>query len=402
MKESLTSATPSHHRNLWSLFAAQSLAGAAAPIIFTLAGLVGQMLTPTPSLATLPVSLYTLGLAFSTVPAALLMRRFGRRWTYLLASLICIAAGVFASVAILQKSFALFCVSTFMAGFHGACVQSFRFAAADMVPAGAQARAISRIMIGGLIAAVIGPQVVICTRDAWPTALYVGGFIGMAGVVLFSMPFLFLLKPAPSQTTTVDGRARPLWQIARQPVFFIAALSGLLSFGLMSFIMTAAPLAMVGHGHSVGDAALGIQWHVLAMFAPSFITGQLIQRVGKIAVTACGLLLIGGAGVVALMGPTLLPHWAALVLLGVGWNFGFIGATAMVTDSCLPPERAKVQALNDFMVFGTVAVASFSSGQLLHLSGWETINMLMFPLIALALLMLGFLAVKQGSGPLAG
>ena len=377
---------------IWMLVVAQSLGGAAAPIIFSLAGLIGQQLAPNPAYATLPVSLYTLGLALSTIAVAMLMRRFGRRFTYILAGSICMTAAIVAIVALLQKNFLLFCGGTFIAGFHGASVQNYRFAAADLVPTALKPQAISRIMVGGLAAAIIGPQVVIWTRDAWPGLLFAGSFVGMACVVLVSLPFLSLLHPAPAQQMTVEGSARSLLQIARSPQFFIAALAGLMSYGLMSFIMTAAPLAMVAHGHTVGEAALGIQWHVLAMFAPSFITGRLILRFGKIRITALGLMLIAAAGLLALRGSGLVHYWGALILLGAGWNFGFIGATALVTDACLPAERAKVQALNDFLVFGTVAAASFSSGQLLNASGWHTINLLLFPPVLLALVMLTVLS----------
>ena len=282
-----------------------------------------------------------------------------------------------------------------MAGFYGACVQSYRFAATDAVEPSKRAKAISRIMVGGLVAAVIGPQVVIWTRDAWPTAPFAGSFLGQAGLALLALPLLWMLRAAPPQSAVVEGTARPLGTIARSPGFVVAVTAGIVSYGLMAFIMTAAPMAMVGCGHTVGEAALGIQWHVLAMFAPSFFTGHLIARFGKIAITALGLVLIAASGLLALAGLELLHFWGSLILLGVGWNFGFIGATAMVTDTYTPAERAKVQALNDFLVFGTVAVASFGSGRLLNTSGWETINTLMLPLIAVVLVMLGWLTLHR-------
>ena len=179
--------------------------------------------------------------------------------------------------------------------------------------------------------------------------------------------------------------ARPLREIARTPQFIVAASAGVVSYGLMAFLMTATPMAMVGCGHSVGEAALGIQWHVLAMFGPSFFTGKLIQRFGKRRITALGLAMIGASGLLALMGLSLGHFWGALVLLGVGWNFGFIGATALLAESHRPCERAKVQACNDFLMFGAVALASFGSGQLLHSAGWSGINWGMLPLVVLVL-----------------
>ena len=382
--------TADAQRNVWLLVAAQSLGGAAPPIIISLGGIVGQMLASDPMLATLPVSLYQLGLALSTIPAAMLMRRLGRRVAYVLGALLGSISGLIATFGVVQDDFATFCVGTAMAGFYGACVQSYRFAATDAVEPSKRAKAISRIMVGGLIAAVIGPQAVIWTRDAWPTAPFAGSFLGQAGLALLALPLLWMLRAAPPQSAVVEGTARPLGTIARSPGFVVAVTAGIVSYGLMAFIMTAAPMAMVGCGHTVGEAALGIQWHVLAMFAPSFFTGHLIARFGKIAITALGLVLIAASGLLALAGLELLHFWGSLILLGVGWNFGFIGATAMVTDTYTPAERAKVQALNDFLVFGTVAVASFGSGRLLNTSGWETINTLMLPLIAVVLVMLGW------------
>lgn len=382
--------TADAQRNVWLLVAAQSLGGAAPPIIISLGGIVGQMLASDPMLATLPVSLYQLGLALSTIPAAMLMRRLGRRVAYVLGALLGSISGLIATFGVVQGDFATFCVGTAMAGFYGACVQSYRFAATDAVEPSKRAKAISRIMVGGLIAAVIGPQAVIWTRDAWPTAPFADSFLGQAGLALLALPLLWMLRAPPPQSAVVEGTARPLGTIARSPGFVVAVTAGIVSYGLMAFIMTAAPMAMVGCGHTVGEAALGIQWHVLAMFAPSFFTGHLIARFGKIAITALGLVLIAASGLLALAGLELLHFWGSLILLGVGWNFGFIGATAMVTDTYTPAERAKVQALNDFLVFGTVAVASFGSGRLLNTSGWETINTLMLPLIAVVLVMLGW------------
>lgn len=382
-------------RNIWLLVAAQSLGGAAPPIIISLGGIVGQTLASTPTLATLPVSLYQLGLALSTIPAAILMRRLGRRSAYVLGAMLGCIAGLIATFGVLQGNFVTFCLGTAMAGFYGACVQSYRFAATDVVEPHQRSQAISRIMVGGLVAAIIGPQVVIWTRDAWPMAPFAGSFLGQACLALLALPILWMLRTPPPASATVTGAVRPLGTIARSPAFVVSVTAGVVSYGLMAFIMTAAPMAMVGCGHTVGEAALGIQWHVLAMFAPSFFTGHLIARFGKISITVLGLLLIAGSGLLALAGLELLHFWGSLILLGVGWNFGFIGATAMVTDTYTPAERTKVQALNDLLVFGTVAIASFGSGRLLNTAGWETINTLMLPLIALVLAMLGWLALHK-------
>ena len=383
-------------RNLGLLVAAQSLGGASPPIIISLGGLVGQMLSSTPTASTLPVSLYQLGLALSTLPAAWLMHRAGRRTAYALGAAMGMLSGLVAAWGIAQSDFVLFCLGTALAGFYGACVQSYRFAATDAVGEPSRhASAISRVMVGGLVAAVIGPQVVIWTRDALPATPFAGSFYSQAALALLALPLLLALRLPPAPPRAVAGDARPLAEIARTPQFAVAAIAGVVSYGLMSFLMTAAPMAMVGCGHSVGEAALGIQWHVLAMFGPSFFTGRLIARYGKRAVTGLGLALIAASGLMALMGLALTHFWGALVLLGLGWNFGFIGATAMLTECYRPSERAKVQALNDFLVFGTVAVASFGSGQLLHTVGWEGINAGMLPLVGAVLALLLWQARRQ-------
>lgn len=391
-----TSASTLERRNLGLLVAVQSLGGASPPIIISLGGLVGQMLSSTPTASTLPVSLYQLGLALSTLPAAWLMHRAGRRTAYLLGAVMGVLSGLVAAWGISRSDFALFCLGTALAGFYGACVQSYRFAAIDAVGEPTrQAGAISRVMVGGLIAAVIGPQVVIWTRDSLPMTPFAGSFYSQAALALLALPLLLLLRLPPAPPKAVAQGARPLAEIARTPQFIVAATAGVVSYGLMAFLMTAAPMAMVGCGHSVGEAALGIQWHVLAMFGSSFFTGRLIARFGKRTITGLGLVLIAASGALALMGLALTHFWGALVLLGLGWNFGFIGATALLAEAYRPSERAKVQALNDFLVFGTVAVASFGSGQLLHGVGWSGINLGMLPMVAVVLALLGWQGLRQ-------
>ncbi len=383
-------------RNVAVLVGAQALGGASAPIIISLGGLVGQMLASSPSLATLPVSLYNTGLALSTLPAAWLMRRLGRRQAYLLGAVMALISGLVAAGAIVAGNFVLFCVATAMSGFYGACVQSYRFAATDSAPVAWRPVAVSRVLVGGLAAAVIGPQVVIWTRDLWVAAPFAGSFVGQAALALLALPVLLLLRaPPPAPEPAGGGKGRPLREIMAQPRFIVAVAAGVVSYGLMAFIMTAAPIAMVGCGFTVGEAALGIQWHVLAMFAPSLVTGNLIKRYGKFVITAAGLILMAASGALALAGLELLHFWGSLILLGVGWNFSFIGATSMVTDCHRPEERTRVQSVNDFLVFGTVAVASFSSGHLLNTAGWEVINSIMFPLVAVVLVMLAWLAWRQ-------
>lgn len=383
-------------RNIFVLTAAQALGAASPPIIISLGGLVGQQLSSDPALVTLPVSLFSLGQALGTLPAAFIMRAFGRRNGYLLGACFGISSGLVAALGIFTSSFLIFCLGTFIAGFYASYVQSYRFAATDAATGTLKARAISWVMVGGLIAAIIGPQLVIWTRDALSETPYVGSFISQAALALLAIPVLMLFRsPKTAKAALAGNMGRPLTQILRNPRYILAVAAGVVSYGLMTFVMTAAPIAMVGHGHSVDHAALGIQWHVLAMFAPSFFTGLLITRFGKERVTAIGLFIIALSAIVALSGVDLGHFWFSLVLLGVGWNFGFIGATAMVADCHTPEERGKAQGANDFLVFGTVACASFFAGSLLHSSGWQTINWLIFPAVAFILVPLVWQSARK-------
>ena len=374
-------------RNIWVLTAAQSLGGASSPIIISLGGLVGQQLALDPANATLPVSMLNLGLALGTLPAAALMERLGRRTAYVFGATVGATAGVVATLGIVEASFVVFCIGTLLAGLYSAYVQSYRFAATDGMVGAARDTAISRVMVGGLVAAVIGPQLVIWTRDALPGHPFAGSFLSQAALATLAIPILLALRRPKAFTAGTAGSAtgRSLSKILRSPRYMLAVATGVVSYGLMTFVMTAAPMAMVGHGHSVDSAALGIQWHVLSMFGPSFVTGRLMARFGKERVAAVGLLLIGASALVALSGLDIAHFWGALILLGIGWNFGFIGATAMVAECHSPSERGKAQGANDFVVFGTVACASFFAGSLLHSSGWGTINRLVLPAVALTL-----------------
>lgn len=387
-------------RNIAVLVAAQSLGAASGPIVISLGGLVGMQLSPVREFATLPVSVYNLGLALGTLPAAWIMRRYGRRSGYLLGACIAVLSGLVAAGAISASDFLMFCVGTFLAGLYAAYVQSYRFAAADGRTGADRAKAISWVMVGGLFAAVIGPQLVIATREALPGLPYAGSFLSQAALGLMALPFLAMLRmprAAPATGGIADG-GRTVWQLLATPRFAVAVAAGVVSYGLMSFVMTAAPMAMVGSGHSIDSATWGIQWHVLAMFAPSLVTGRLIGRFGKERVTAIGLAILAGSGGVALSGLGLAHFYLSLILLGLGWNLGFIGATAMVADAHTEAERGRAQGLNDFAVFGTVAVMSFSSGALMQASGWTLVNFIIFPTVALVLAPLVWVAGK-GSRP---
>jgi MFS family permease len=373
------------NKNVVVLTMAQTLGASSGPIVISLGGLVGMQLSSNPALVTLPVSVYSLGLALGTLPAAAIMRRRGRRAGYLIGATIGVVAGLVAALGIYLASFWIFSLGTFLAGFHASYVQSYRFAATDGLSGDRKGKAISAVMLGGLAAAILGPQLVIWTRDSVPGVPFAGSFVSQAVLALLSIPVLLMLRAAAVTSSEGNKGGRPLSVILRSPRYLLAVAAGVVSYGLMTFVMTAAPVAMVHTGHSVDHAALGIQWHVLAMFGPSFFTGKLMARFGKEKVTAVGMALIAVSAVVALTSLDVGHFWASLALLGIGWNFGFLGATAMVTDCHTPEERAKVQGANDFIVFGTVAIASFSSGALLNASGWATLNWIVLPTTALIL-----------------
>ncbi|MGS4884438.1 MFS transporter [Roseibium sp. MB-4] len=384
-------------RNAVLLALAQALGGASASIVITTGSLVGyMMLDEDKALATVPVSAMVLGTAFGTIPAGIIMRRFGRRAGFMGSALVGVASGLLAAYAVLLNHFLLFSFACGLGGFAGAFVQQYRFAAADTASDAFKPKAISWVLAGGVLAGVVGPQTVIATKDMFAPILFAGTYVAQAGLALIAMFLLAFIKiPKPPRQSHKQAGGRPLGQIMKQPRFIVAAACGICSYALMSLVMTATPLAMIGCGLSETDAALGIQWHVLAMFGPSFFTGSLIARFGKERIVSIGLALLAGCAVVALMGLELAHFWTALILLGLGWNFGFIGATAMLTDTYRPEERNLVQAVNDFLVFGFVAAASFSSGALLNAFGWATVNILVFPFVVLCIGLLVWLALAE-------
>ena len=371
-------------RNVLVLAAAQALAGGTSTIVITTGGIVGAMLAPDKGLATLPITVMVLGMWFGTLPTGALAKTYGRRFALVTGALIGTASGLLASVAVLQGSFLLFLLSSFGAGLFGATHQSYRFAAADTATESFRPKAVSWVLAGGVLSAVIGPQLIIFTKDLLPPYLFAATFLGQAALALTAASVLLFVKiPRPVAVKGKSG-GRPLGQIIRTPRFIAAAACGAVSYGMMNLVMTSTPLAMLACDHSVTDATLGLQWHVLAMYIPSFFTGSLITRYGSDRIVVLGLGLILASATVALSGISLWHFWTVLVLLGLGWNFSFIGATAMVTQCHAAEERNKVQAFNDFLVFGSMAVGSFSSGKLLASFGWAAVNEVVFPAILAA------------------
>jgi len=377
------------------LAASQAIIGSAAPIAISMGALAGQyLLGADKSLATAPVTGFNLGVALGALPAAAIIRRLGQRGGFMTGTVVTALGGLIATLALFHGSFWLFAFALLVIGVGGAFVQQFRFAAADNAPPEFKARAISFVLAGGIVTAILGPQIVIFTRELFAPVMFAGSFaaiLPLAAVGAVILSFLRLPAKAASKVDVSGGDARPLAEIVTRPRFVAALFCAVGCYALMSFVMTGAPLAMVGCGLSENDATLGISWHVMAMFAPSFFTGSLIHRFGAERIVATGLLLLIGCAAVALSGLALWQFWTSLILLGLGWNFGFIGATAMVAASYRPSEKGKVQGFHDFALFGSVACASLLSGMVYNAWGWEMLNWMIFPVAVLCFLALGTL-----------
>ncbi len=373
--------------NVARLAAAQALTGANSAVIFATGSIVGATLAPSMSLATVPLSMYVLGLATGTLPTGAISRRYGRRVAFIIGTGCGTLTGLIGALAILHAQFWLFCLATFLGGLYGAVAQSYRFAAADGASIRFRPKAVSLVMAGGVFAGVLGPQLVQWTMDIWPPYLFAFSFVVQAAVALVAMAITAGVD-APKPAAADMHAGRPLSKIVRQPRFIAAALCGIIAYPMMNLVMTSAPLAMKICGLSLSDSNFGIQWHIVAMYGPSFITGALITRFGAPIVVAIGLTLEAVAATIGLSGTTAPHFWATLIVLGMGWNFGFVGASALVLETHLPQERNKVQAFNDFLVFGTMAIGSFSSGQLLANYGWSAVNMVVYPPVVLGLVVL--------------
>ncbi|WP_137044904.1 MFS transporter [Pseudolabrys sp. FHR47] len=382
-------------RNARVLAVAQALAGGNNTVIVSTASIVGSMLAPDKGLATLPVTGMVVGMWVGTLPLGWLARRYGRRNALQSGSLFGVLSGLVSYTAVMQGSFWLLILGTFFGGLYAAAHLSYRFAAADTASERLRPKVVSWVLAGGVFAAVIGPQLVIFTKDILSPYVFAASYLGQSACAVLAAIVLGFVKVPPRRAAHhVDGM-RPLAEILRMPRFVVAVACGVVSYGVMNLVMTSAPLAMVGCGHSVTDAALGIQWHVIAMYAPSFFTGSLIARFGVERIAGLGLLILAGSAVVAVAGLSVAHFWWTLILQGIGWNFAFIGATTMVTQCHRPEERTKVQAFNDFIIFGAMAVTSFSSGQFLALFGWATLNELVFPLVAVAGALLVWLVMRK-------
>ena len=372
--------------NAGVLLVAQSLYGLAVSTIIMVGGLVGLTLSGDKALSTVPITTFVLGTAISTAPTSLFMQRFGRRSGFLVGAILGLLGCLLSAYAIVVADFVLFCLGTHLCGYYQASAQYYRFAAADTASAEFRPKAISWVLAGGLAAAFFAREVVPASKDWLAPYLFAGCFAASAVAVVLAT--IVLLGVRIPRVLPIAGAARtggrPLAEVLRQRKFVAAVATGMISYGMMNFVMTATPIAMLDCGLTVEDSAHAISWHVVAMYLPSFFTGPLITRFGREPIVLLGLLLLAGCGVVALMGVDFMNFTIAMVLLGLGWNFGYIGATALVTDCHTPEERGRVQAFNDFMIFGFVALMSFLSGNMLHFFGWHGVNITLLAFIAVA------------------
>lgn len=386
---------PNARSNLTRLTLAQAFAGANSVVVYTIGAIVGNLLAPSKWLATLPVSVFVVGMALCALPAGWLTRHRGRRTTFLVGTGCGVLAGLLSALAVVKGAFWLYCCATFLGGAYAAVVLSFRFAAADCVAPAKRSHALSIVMAGGILAGVIGPQLVSLTMGQWGQYPFAATFLAQAAVAAVSAIMLFGVRLPPPHAAEQNGSGRPIRVIAQDPGFIAAVTCGVVSYLLMNFLMTAAPLAMRFCGLPQDAANLGIQWHVIAMYAPSFFTGKWIARFGAQRTVAIGLLLTGLSAAIGLTGVDVLHFWLTLILLGLGWNLAFIGASSLVLQCHQPAEKTKVQSFNDFIVFGMVAVGSLLSGGLLTSYGWQTVLWLSFIPLLLAGLALAVLSARQ-------
>lgn len=372
------------------LVLAQAVLGAQMPMIFTIGGLAGQTLATNACFATLPISLIVLGSMISATPMSLIMQKYGRRVGFFIGAFGGAIGGAIGAYGLYLHSFTVFLIGSFLTGIYMSAQGFYRFAAADTASDDFRPKAISYVMAGGLASAIIGPQLVKVTSQSMVVP-FMGAYMAVIAInIVGSLLFFFINIPTPQRPAADAPKGRTRWQLLTSPAIAVAVICGMVSYALMNLVMTSTPLAVVGCGFTQNTAADVVSAHVLAMFIPSFFTGHLIARFGVKPIIATGLVILGAAGLVALQGVDVENFFLALILLGVGWNFGFIGATTMLASSHSPSEKGIVQGMNDLIVFGGVTVASLASGGLMNCSGgsaiqgWTAVNIAMVPFLALA------------------
>jgi MFS family permease len=374
----------SARKNVAVLAGCQGLLHTNNAILISINALAGFALATDKALATLPVTMYFVGSALTTVPLSLYMKHTSRRAGFTAGAASAVLGALLCAWAIHVRDFWLLCAGVMVLGIYSAAGRLYRFAAADAAPPDFKSQAISLVLAGGVIGGFLGPETSKLTKDVVTGHPYAGTYLSLIGFAVITMLVLRWLE-IPRLTEAQRGDpGRPMAVIARQPAFIVAILAGTLGYGVMNLLMTATPLAMAACQHPFSDAAFVIQWHVVAMFAPSFVTGTLIQRFGLLPIMLAGVALEGLCVVVALAGVDVMNFWVALVLVGVGWNFIFVGATTLLTETHTPAERAKVQGINELAILCTLVASSLSSGVLFSYQGWEGMNFGALPCLVAA------------------
>lgn len=379
-------------RDIFLLVACQALLFTNNVSMIAVNGLAGLALAPNMAMATVPVTAYVVGSALASAPIARMMKRYGRRVGFSVGTMFGMLGVLVAALGAYHKLFWLLCAGTMLVGIYNACGQLYRFAAAEVAPPLWKERAISWVLAGGVIGGVVGPNLSKYTIDGLSVA-FAGTYASLVMFAVLSLIVIQFVKFPPQSTAEQKNSGRPLKQIMAQPVFIVAAMGAIIGYGVMNLLMTATPIAMVKIcKHPFADAALVLEWHVIGMFAPSFFTGHLIRRFGVLTIMFTGAMLMFACVAVALGGVDVMNFLVALFVLGVGWNFLFVGGTTLLTEAYRPEEKNKAQGANDFLIFLTMALSSFSSGALVTTRGWELLNYGSLPFIVIvagAILWLG-------------
>ncbi|MCK5360489.1 MAG: MFS transporter [Gammaproteobacteria bacterium] len=398
MIKSLTQLVPEQRKDLLLLSLCLALQMSGNALIITSTALVGYALASDQSLATLPLAAQFIATMLTAIPASLLMGKIGRKAGFIIGAVIASFSGVLAVVSIVNGSFMQFCIAAVGIGVFNGFSIYYRFAAIEVVDKDYKAQAISLVLAGGVLAAVVGPNVANWSSGLFSSAEYAGGYAVITGFYVLSILLLSMINfPAPQKYSLSSGR--PLKEIIFQREFIVAILSGMMGYAVMSLVMTATPLAMKHHAHAFSDTSFVIQWHVLGMFAPSFFTGSLINRYGLNNIMLTGAFLGVLCVLINLLGHTFWHFWIALFCLGISWNFLYIGATDMLTETYREEEKARAQAVNDFMVFGTVAFASLTAGYLQSSFGWRVVNIGVIPLLVIIISSLLWLRFSADTKP---
>ena len=373
-------------RDVALLALCNALAMTGNSVVIAIVAIVGTSLAPSKFLATAPLTLQMVGTMAAVFPASMLMKRHGRRAGFVVGIMIGIAGSLLAATGVFVGDFVVYCFGATIYGVFMGFVQFYRFAAADAAPPAIRGKAISFVVAGGVAAGLFGPELAIWSRYWLDAALYAGCHLAITALQMSALVLLAFIRIPPPSEEERSGGGRKLAAVARQPVFIVAAMSGMIGYASMSLIMASTPLAILADGHPFEDAAWVIQWHLLGMFAPSFLTGHLIDRFGVLNVIAAGAVLASVCVALNLSGSDLtINFWAPLMLLGISWNFMFVGGSTLLTYAYAPAEKAKVQAANDSLVFSSVALATLFSGATYHLLGWQALNLAVTPLLSLVL-----------------